>query len=472
MAKQRLISRRGFVKGVASAAVAGLGAQAGARQAEGQSRMLTIWHTEASDTAVKAVQRVCDQFEKTHPGVRAVQQGIGWAELGPKLYTALAAGAPPDIAHINCYHFSSFHAKGAIVPIDDVYQSVGVDDVVEVVRDMSLIDGKRWGISHHVGCPLIMIRRDVAEQAGYKVPTDITQPMFKTWKEQLEYLKAVTKPDKRQWGMSLPGTGYFLQEHVGRWVSGNGGGYYDEKWNPIFHTEPFVQTLDFVKSLADSRVVPPDWLSQSWLGMIVEFSTGITTMIDHGYGRIAGSIDKYAPGKASEQYFFPIWRPVGPSGSKPYTDLDAELWVVFARSRNQELAKEWLKLFYTRDMYFNYIRQYPVHMFPITKSLRADAEYKALPELKTWANWIRQQELYIDRKQATPVGVFYPAANIQIPFLAEVFDSGVIADEIVGMAQGRRSPKEAGQRITDRANDLIRKLGYPVPDPIRGRKRA
>jgi len=472
MSSMNRISRRKFLK--AAGGVAGVAAGTGLlpRRAHSQTRTITIWHTEASDIAVKAVQRVCDRFEQLHPGVKAIQQGIGWDSLGPKLYTGMAAGSPPDISQLNCYHFSSFHARGSIIPLDDVYTAIGLNDIVEVVRDMSLVDGHRWGISHEVGCPLIMIRKDIAQQAGYTVPDDVTQPMFKGWKEQLEYLKAVTKPDKRQWGMSLPGTGYFLQEHVGRWVSSNGGGYYDSKWNPIFHTEPFIQTLEFVKALSDSKVVPPDWLSQSWLGMIVEFSTGITTMIDHGYGRIAGSIDKYAPGKASEQYFYPVWRPLGPSGSKPYTDLDAELWVVFKQSKNQDLAKEWLKLFYTRDLYLNYIRQYPVHMFPITKSLRNDPEYKTLPELKQWGHWIKQQEIYIDRQQATPVGVFYPATNIQIPFLAEVFDSGIIADEIVGMVQGRRSPKDAGQRVTERVNDLIKKLGYPVPDPIRGKKKV
>jgi len=70
------------------------------------------------------------------------------------------------------------------------------------------------------------------------------------------------------------------------------------------------------------------------------------------------------------------------------------------------------------------------------------------------------------------VGVFYPGSNIQIQFLAEVFDSGIIADEIVGMVQGRRNPKETGQRITERVKDLIKKLGYPVPDPIRGKKKV
>jgi multiple sugar transport system substrate-binding protein len=472
MARRHSLSRRGFLRGLGVAAGAGAGLQVLAREAPAQQQTLTIWHTEASDVSVKAVQKVCDAFGQKHAGVKVVQQGIGWADLGPKLYTALAAGTPPDIAQLNCYHFRSFQKQGSIIPLDDVYQAIGPNDVVEVVRDMAIWDGKRWGISHHVGAPLIMVRRDVAEQAGYKLSEDISKPTFKTWAEQLEFLKAMTKPDKRQWGMSLPGTGYFLQEHIGRWVGSNGSGFYDEKWNPIFTKDNFVQTLEFTKSLSDAKVVPPDWLSQHWLGMIVEFSTGVTTMIDHGYGRIAASIDKYAPGKADEKHFFPVWRPVGPMGKTAYTDMDAELWVVFSQSKVQDLAKEWLKLFYTRDMYLNYIAQYPIHMAPILKSLRSDPGYKALPELKQWPSWIKQQELYIDQKLAIPVGVFYPASNIQIPFLAEVFDSGIIADEIVGYVQGRRNVKSTAQRIQDRVTDLIRKLGYPVPDPIRSEKKA
>jgi ABC-type glycerol-3-phosphate transport system substrate-binding protein len=82
------VSRRGFLKGATGAAVA---AGVLSRRADAQSKTLTVWHTEPSDTAMKAVQKVCDKFEQTNPGVKVQQQGIAWADLGPKLYTALAA---------------------------------------------------------------------------------------------------------------------------------------------------------------------------------------------------------------------------------------------------------------------------------------------------------------------------------------------------------------------------------------------
>ncbi|UCE55959.1 MAG: sugar ABC transporter substrate-binding protein [Desulfobacterales bacterium] len=471
MAKKKGITRRDFLKGVAGAAALGTGATFLPRKAHAAKRTLRIWHTEASAVAVKAVQKVCDKFEQLHPDVKVFAEGLGWAGLGTKLTTSIAAGNPPDITHIQPYMYRSLQIKGELVPVDDVYNHLGIDNIFEAVRDIAHYDGKYWGISHEVGTPVLLIRKDLAEKAGYKVPKDWTKPMFKTWDEEIEYLEAVTDPKKGQWGMSLPGTAYFLQEHCGRWVASNGGSFYDEKWNPVFDQDPFVGVLDFILTLSKKKIVPPDWLSQSWLGMIQEICLGKTTLIDHGYGRIALSIDKYAPGKASEDYFYPIWRPVGPLGEKSYTDLDAELWVVFSKSKNQDLAMEWLKLFYERDLYLNYIAQYPVHMYPITKSLANDPGYKALPELKQWKAWIDIQAEYISRKQALPVGIYAPH-ELHIPFVMEVFDSGIIVDEIVSVVQGRRNPKQAGQRMTERTKELIKKIGYPVPDPIKAAKSA
>lgn len=459
------------MKGVTGAAVAGLAGSVVPRAAQSQTRSLTIWHTEPAESAKRAVQKVCDRFMQLHPNVKVVQEGIAWGDLGPKLMTSVVAGNPPDISQIQPYMWRSLQKKGQILPIDDVVRHVGLDNIFEGVRDIAKYDGHWYGISHEFGASILVIRRDLAQNAGFTVPTDITKPMFPTWKEQIAYFEKMTKPEARQWGLSVPGTGYFLQEHLGRWVASNGGSYFDEKWNPAFHRDPFVEVLDFLKTLSDKKLMPPDWLGQSYFGAAVELITGVTTMFDHTKGRSVVDIAKYAPDKNSEESFWPIWRPVGPSGSKSFTDLDCEFWVVFSKSKEPELAKEWIKLFYEPDLYLNYIAQFPIHMMPITKSLQKDPRYQALPELKKWKHWVDYQMEYINRNQAVPVGV-YGFHESTIPFLMEVFDSGIIMDELLAVIQGRRKAKEAGQRITERANDMIQKLRYPVPDPIRAEKKA
>ncbi len=208
------INRRDFLKGVAgAAAIAGVGPTFIPRKAQAQTT-LNIWHTESSAVSVKAVQKVADRFEQLHPGVKVQQQGIGWSSIGSKLTTSIAAGTPPDICQIQPQYFITFQKRGYLIPLDDVYEALGEDNVFETVKNLASLDGHRWGISHEVGCPTVIVRKDLAEKAGYKVPAGLTEPMFKTWDEQIEYLKAATDPKKRQWGMSLPGSGYFLQEHL------------------------------------------------------------------------------------------------------------------------------------------------------------------------------------------------------------------------------------------------------------------
>jgi hypothetical protein len=45
-------------------------------------------------------------------------------------------------------------------------------------------------------------------------------------------------------------------------------------------------------------------------------------------------------------------------------------------------------------------------------------------------------------------------------------------DELMAIIQNRKKVKEAAQRISDRANDIIKRLRYPVPDPIRAEKKV
>ena len=119
MAQQNGISRRKFIKGVAgAAAVAGVGPAFITKKAHAQTT-LQIWHTESSDVSVKAVQKVADRFEQLHPGVKVEQQGIGWASIGSKLTTSLAAGTPPDICQIQPQYFITFQKRGYLVPLDD-----------------------------------------------------------------------------------------------------------------------------------------------------------------------------------------------------------------------------------------------------------------------------------------------------------------------------------------------------------------
>jgi multiple sugar transport system substrate-binding protein len=50
--------------------------------------------------------------------------------------------------------------------------------------------------------------------------------------------------------------------------------------------------------------------------------------------------------------------------------------------------------------------------------------------------------------------------DLQLPFLAEIAGSGILADMVTDVVQGIRSPEEAAERAQGRAEELITQLGY------------
>ena len=160
---------------------------------------------------------------------------------------------------------------------------------------------------------------------------------------------------------------------------------FDENGRPTFTEKPVLEMLAFYKELNDC-CLPPGWLGHGYRDNFVALATGKVASI-LGWGRGAYTFEKLAPDLVKSGAFGVMpGKPVGPSGTSFLTQLDCEPWMVFKDAKYPEIAADFLKFFYQMDNYRKYIQTVPVHFFPITKSLRADAAYKATPDFKTWVN--------------------------------------------------------------------------------------
>ena len=101
----------------------------------------------------------------------------------------------------------------------------------------------------------------------------------------------------------------------------------------------------------------------------------------------------------------------------------------------------------------------PVHFFPITKSLRADAAYKATPDFKTWGFWTDAQSNIIANHEPKPL-MMTEWDDLDLPFISEIADSGILIDMVVAVVSGQSTPEKAAGRAQKRAEDLITQLGY------------
>jgi ABC-type glycerol-3-phosphate transport system substrate-binding protein len=450
---QRDKTRREFLStAAATAAVAGVGlGTAVSRPAMAQEKVVTMWHTEPNPRSVAVLDELSAQYSKMNPGIKINLEPIPWGDLDTKLQAALAAGAPPDASHGQAYVERSLSAKGLLVPIDEVIESIGEDDIYDVVKKLNYHDDHYWGLAHAIGTDLIVYRKDLMEQVGVSV--DEAPKTWDEWMGQLKKVSAAGTP-----GLSLAGPGFFLNEEVYMWTGSNGGRLFAENGRPTFTEKQVIEMLNFWKEL-DECCLPKGWLSHTYADTFANLATGKAAQI-LGWGRGAYEFEKYAPDvvKAGNFGIYPT-KPVGPSGKNFLTQLDCEPWMVFKQGKYPQEAIDFLKFFYRKDNYTKYIHTVPTHFFPIRKSVRQSEEYRAHPDLKNWGHWVDAQENVIANFDPRPL-MMTEWDDLTLPFIQEVATSGILIDMVTDVLRRDKTPEEAAKRAQKRAERLITDLGY------------
>ncbi len=443
---------RKFAIGLLVAAGAALAAPPALAQ-----KVVNIWHTEPNARTKASIDQIIADFEKLNPGIKVVHEALAWGDLDKKMQAALASGALPEAAHGQTYIERSLAAKGMLRPLNDLVESIGENDIFDVVRklDYNTKDKKYYGLGHAVGVDLMVYRKDMMREAGLdpnKAPV--------TWREWIDQLKKLTDKSKGRYGLSLAGPGFFINEDVYMWVGSNGGRLFDEKGRPTFTEKPVIEMLEFWKELADCCLAP-DWLSRGYLDTFADLATGKAAMI-LGWGRGTDYFDQYSPDVVAKGDIGVFTsKPHGPSGRPGVflTQFDCEPWMVFKGSKHPEEAVAFLKFFYKPENYLKYIQTVPVHFFPITKSLRENAAYKATPAFDKWKFWIDAQHLVIDKNDPKPL-MITQWSDLELPFIAELANSTILVDMVTDVVRGARSPEDAARRAQQRAEVLITQLGY------------
>ena len=110
--------------------------------------------------------------------------------------------------------------------------------------------------------------------------------------------------------------------------------------------------------------------------------------------------------------------------------------------------------------YLEYVQTVPIHLFPITKSLRADKDYQSTPMIQRWRSWIDVQEQYLNKDQGKPTLVIDWEDMDTKPYLMEVLGSGILRDMVMDVALENKAPKDATARAQKRLEELLRSKGY------------
>ena len=418
-------------------------------QASAQQKVIRVWHTETQPNSQEAMRNIAKRFEAQNPGVRVEVEALAWGDLEPRIMSSLAAGSPPELSHGQPITCAALQSKGLLLPLDEVVSAIGEANIFEQVKRVCRVGNSQYGLVHAAGTSLLIYRKDLAQKAGLKPP--------KTWADLVANAKAFSAQGMA--GITIPGDNLFINILLGELIKANGGALFDRQNRPQMTSKQMIETLEFIREL--TRYAPKGWEGHGYLETFANLYGQKAAMMYLGYGRGASLIEKGAPKEMANAETFDVWvKPHGPSGKEPAAQVDEEPWMLFKGSRNPKEAIAFLKFFYEKANYLEYIQTVPIHFFPITRSLRADRDYQATPMIQRWKSWIEVQEHYLNNDQGKPTLVVDWEDMNSKPYLMEVLGSGIMRDMVMEVAVEGKPASAAASRAQGRLEALLKSKGY------------
>jgi ABC-type glycerol-3-phosphate transport system substrate-binding protein len=419
-------------------------------------RVVRVWHTETEPASQRAVNNIARRFEAKNPGVKIEVEALAWGDLEGKITAALAAGNPPELSHGQPITCTALQSKGLLLPLDEVVTALGENNIWDQVKRVCNVGGQQFGLVHAAGTSLLVYRKDLAKQQNLQPP--------ESWADLLANAKALTLDTNGDgkldiYGMTIPGDNLFINIMLGELIKANGGQLFDKDNKPRLTDKQMIEVLEFWRELAN--YLPPGWEGHGYRETFTNIYGQKAAMMYMGYGRGASLIEQYAPKEIANGEHFDVWlKPTGPSGTLPAVQVDEEPWMLFKGARNTKEAVAFLKFFYEDQNYLEYVQTVPIHLFPITKTLRASQAYKDTPMIQRWRGWIEVQERYLEEDMGKPTLVVDWSDMTEKPYLMEVLGSGILRDMVMDVVLEKNAPDRAATKAQQRLEALLRQKGH------------
>ncbi len=220
-----------------------------------------------------------------------------------QLNAAIAAGTPPDIAVLHGRRIPIYASRGALTPLSDVMEAVGIDasDFTEGAADYGIYQGEFYGVPFDLAATIWHINLDLWAEAG--LVDDMGAPMLPTSPEDFvaaaeQVYGATGKPIAEmagQAGTVRPLTAFIFQL---------GGALSDDAGNPTVNTPEALEALNYILELQSFGAITRPYNEINNAIAVENFANGESAGLIDGTWRINGFDRQIAEGDvALENYY-------------------------------------------------------------------------------------------------------------------------------------------------------------------------
>lgn len=238
----------------AALALAGCG---GGSKATGRQPLKLTLFTWTRPAELAANQALCEEFERTHPGIEVEVINEPGDRAMDKLQAMVAAGNPPDVMSIHGAMFIPMAAKGALMDLEPYIArdpSFNLDDFYPRLVETCRYQGKLYSLPRYTSVYVLFYNKDLFDAAGLSYPDEQW-----TWDDYLAAARKLTvqdaDPERRRMGCVID----FWGARIYPWVWANGGEILDRSRRVCLLDRPEAQeALQFLVDLRHKwRVCPP-----------------------------------------------------------------------------------------------------------------------------------------------------------------------------------------------------------------------
>jgi multiple sugar transport system substrate-binding protein len=218
------------------------------------------WRLDSAE--IPFVEDVISRFHKEHPTIDVKMQYFAkWPEYLQKMQIALAGGTAPDLAFMKEVYIYDLSWKGATTDLTEFVRRskiVNRDMIAPQYFDLFTFKGEQIAIPFNGPIMALFYNKDLFREAGL----DPNRPPT-TWTELRDHARALTKPEKNQWGFAVYEYGtreinliWFLTFF---WEAG--GRFWKSDYSGINLDSPAgVEALDFLVTMIrrDKSTLPPE----------------------------------------------------------------------------------------------------------------------------------------------------------------------------------------------------------------------
>ncbi|MBM6405852.1 extracellular solute-binding protein [Phycicoccus sp. CSK15P-2] len=273
---------------------------------------------------------------------------VSWDNIDQQSSTMIQNNQPPDILNLNAY--ASYAKDDLLYDSDQVLPAEVKSDILPTFVKYGTYDGKFYGFPDLSSARALFYNEDLFQKAGISGPPT-------TWDELEADAKAV-KDKTGDVGYAMPLGPEESQGEFSMWLFNNGGDWKNEgDW--VIDSEKNVQTLEFMKKLADEGVTQNNPARTNRADAFDLFSSGKAGMVV-GFSPLAATLDEAGTVKYGVAPF--------PSndGSESKTFGVTDYLMAFKKPGNEDAVKAFYELYYSQDQINTFIEK--EGFLPVTQS--------------------------------------------------------------------------------------------------------